>query len=776
MALALACAAFPLEEHDLGLQSSVANCDDAASGFVNPAALGMARRLNIYASTSVGKHGGDLFALGLASRWFFTGYRDRDSFGVGRAHVWTTSYGVELVDNFYVGASYSTTNVEGAGSFSSVDLGALFRPLNRLSIGMVGRDLNRPERPLAKAAAGHTGGSTSRIEPSLDLGIAVRPFTDRFEIFMASRLVKGKSPGGSGLRIGMSMEPLDGLALSADVDGDRRISVGLRINSAKLGLGISEIGREGNAAGTPFLALTWSADRRRTFLRRGGCLARIDVSGTISDREAGLSLLGVGPRPLRRITDEIDKAAADPAVAGMVLRIGAVDAGMGTVEEIAGALRRFKRTGKQIVSYIESVGGKGYYIASVSDRIIAEPMGYVFLTGMRAEISFYKDLLGKLGVNVDYEKVGKYKTAPEIYAEDRMSEPFREQVESLLDDRYDIFISGIAKARGMPAGKLRALIDEGIIDAEDAFRNGLIDQLGYYDDALKAAGELSGLGGESPRVIRMSKRSYWRYRWRRPPKVALIYVSGGITSGDSRTDLLSGSWTTGSHTISEALRRVRRDRSIKAVVLRVNSPGGEVLASDVIWREVKATRESGKPVIASVADMAASGGYYVICGADSIVSNPSATVGSIGVFAIKPNLKGLYDKLGIRKEIFKRGENADILSFYGGFTESQRELVRRSIGRSYENFILRVAKGRGIDRTLADRLGEGRVYTGRQGYESGLVDVLGGLPEALEIAKKKAGIESPVDLIELPPRRISLRRLFLDAGLSWILPFRVFLP
>jgi len=287
---------------------------------------------------------------------------------------------------------------------------------------------------------------------------------------------------------------------------------------------------------------------------------------------------------------------------------------------------------------------------------------------------------------------------------------------------------------------------------------GLVDTTGYYEEAVRLAGILSGLTTEEEasdkiRRVDLSHRTEWRTRWGDPLKIAVIYASGMINTGKSGTDPLLGERIMGSETLSRLLRTAREDRSIRAIVLRIDSGGGSSLASDLIWRAAHKTREAGKPLLVSVGNAAASGGYLIACPADTIVANPSAIVGSIGVFAGKLNIAGLYKKVGIKTEVVQRGESAGLFSTAEGFNARQRELVRKSVHRIYKDFVSKVAEARHMSYAVVDSLGKGRIYTAAQGVENGLIDEIGDLHYTVKIAKTMAGIEGDVQLVFLPRER-----------------------
>jgi protease IV len=343
--------------------------------------------------------------------------------------------------------------------------------------------------------------------------------------------------------------------------------------------------------------------------------------------------------------------------------------------------------------------------------------------------------------------VGKYKNAPNQFTEKGFTPPHREQMEDLVDNLYAEFVAGLGAGRNKTPEQVQAMIDGGPYDGESALKAGLVDEL-VYDDQLKA--RLKDASALSPgRYARRSRG----FGLDRRPKVALIYAVGDIIPGESQGSPLGGQFA-GSDTVAGALRDARKDSDIKAIVLRVDSPGGSGTASEVIWRELSLARRS-KPVVVSMSDTAASGGYYISIPADAIVAEPASITGSIGVFSGKMSLRGLYDKIGLTKEIVDRGRNASIFSDYRPWTAEEREQIRALMVSFYEDFVNKAAKGRGKSYEEIHRVAQGRVWTGEDALKVGLVDRLGGLETALAVVREKAklGVEEELNLVVLPERK-----------------------
>ena len=459
------------------------------------------------------------------------------------------------------------------------------------------------------------------------------------------------------------------------------------------------------------------------------------------------SFLERRPTSLRTFVESLDRAATDPNVKAVVLRVSFLGTGWGRVQELRAAVQRFRRSGKPAYAHIEFCGNKEYYLATACSKVYAVPTAILQVSGLAAEVTFFRKTLDKLGIQAQFEGVGKYKNAPNTFTESAFTAPHREQMDALLDSIYADFVSSIAQGRGKTADEVRRLVDRGPYDAPEALRVGLVDEL-LYRDELES--KLSGASRVTPGRYVRGLRSLLDRR----PKVAVVYAVGDIMPGESEGGTFGGEGSAGSDTISAAIREARTDEDIRAIVLRVDSPGGFGPAADVIRREVQLARKA-KPIVISMGDTAASGGYYVTIGSSAIVAQPATITGSIGVFSGKFNLRGLYDKLGVTKEILTRGAHAAIFTSYRPWTEEERTRVRDQNVAFYKEFVRKVAEGRGKSYETIDAVAQGRVWTGADALERGLVDRLGGLEEAVALAKEKARIrkEQEVSLVILPPRK-----------------------
>ena len=488
----------------------------------------------------------------------------------------------------------------------------------------------------------------------------------------------------------------------------------------------------------------------------------------------------------------IRKAGADKAVSALLLEIDGPALGWGKMHELTRAIADFRATGKKVYAYIDGGANADYMIALACDDVCVPDAAWLMLTGVRMEVTFYKGLLDKLGVKADMLHMGDFKGAAEPYTRENLSEPNRKQLSNVLDDFYDNemvarVVSGRKKANLTPA-RVKKLIDAGPYSARAALEAGLIDRVAYLDDyesvikadlgvdsievrrnyGKKKHEEVSIMGLYSKLLLGSGPKVFSS----KTPKVAVIYATGAIVSGKSGTSLMGGE-SVGSETLIAAIRQAEEDDTVKAIVLRVDSPGGSALASDLIWKEL---RRCKKPILASMSDVAASGGYYIAMAAGKIYAEPGTITGSIGVVGGKMALRGVYDKIGIKTEVLSRGANSGLLSSTEPFSDSEREAFRSLMKDTYDIFVDKALEGRTragkkMSRDELLELAGGRIWTGRQAKANGLIDELGTLEEVIAAAAKLGGLPATrrPDLLYLPKSRGLMESLLenqLDASLA----------
>ena len=494
------------------------------------------------------------------------------------------------------------------------------------------------------------------------------------------------------------------------------------------------------------IAVLWSALRKGEPTIRDNSVLTLRVAGALPDYSPDdpfKKYFGGPDQSLTGLVMQFKKAKVDKRIKAILLDVNMSGVGWGKAEELRDAITDFRSSGKPVYAFIEFGLNKEYYIATACDKIIVPPPGNLFITGLAADVMFFRGSLDKLGIFPDIYQIGKYKSAGNMFTQKEMTEAHREYINSMLDDLYNRYINTIAQARKKSPEEMRALIDNAPYNALTAKEAGLIDESLYKDEVEK---QLKTLLGYKETDTLATVRGY-DYRDVSPEslglnkgeRLAVIYASGTIESGSSQKSP-SGEQSIGSDTVAKALSDAAADKSIKAIVLRVDSPGGSGLASDIIWHAVEEANKK-KPVVVSMSDVAASGGYYISASAAKIIAQPSTITGSIGVVAGKPVMRGFYDWLGISNEYVLRGKTAGMFRETEKFSDEERVKFEEWIKTTYyRDFIPKVAKGRSKDPEYVDSVGQGRVWTGAQAKDRGLVDEFGGLDKAVEVAKQLAKI------------------------------------
>lgn len=472
------------------------------------------------------------------------------------------------------------------------------------------------------------------------------------------------------------------------------------------------------------------------------------------------------PLTVVNVWEMLRKAGADRRIKAIVLEPQNLSVGWGKLEEIRGDLEQFKKSGKPLYAFLKTPGTREYYLATAATRIYLAPEDELNLKGMRFELMYFKKTLDKLGVQVEVEHAGKYKDFGDMFTRTNMSPETKEVLDSILDDLYGNLLQRIATARKKTVDEIRATIDQGPFLSGQAMQKGLVDSLRYEDQMF---GELKAAlkSGE------LKKLSYREYAKISPAsvglegkqRIALVTGQGGISRGDPDSDAFSNDDGITSESFNKLLRKAEGDATIKGVIVRIDSPGGEVFASDAIWREMNLLSKK-KPVVISMSDTAASGGYYIAMSGDPIVAYPGTLTGSIGVVYGKANLHGLYDKVGVSKDFLTRGRFADIDSDYKPLSPEGRAKLREAIDENYKMFVTKVAQARRRPFDQIEPLSQGRVWLGSQAKANGLVDQLGGLDRAIELVKEKAKIpkDEKITIVTYPPKRSIFDVMFGHSG------------
>ena len=719
-------------------QKSVATSDDTTSLYFNPAGLGYhALQLGyFYGRNQQNRLDDHMVFLNLLGIAFSTQWRLGESNDYARRY--TLGMGVINTEAFAIGTSYSWYDSSFAylDRYNQWDLGFIFRPWRRLSLGAVGRALNKPLfrgeifetnwdlgvglRPLpGKYVENLTLSVDANLNPRTTWGAVTPKFIAEASLWPGNTIYGGFNQN-TGAFFGLRFaQYISQLSLQANTPADA---------GAFLGGGLL-IGRERYATGIPALS---------RFLE-------INLDDPVSERKQEGFLFLSENFTFLELVRTIQLAKKDAQIKGILLTGREFKGGWGQAEELREALLSFQQK-KPVYAYLENAGNKEYYIASMADRIFMPQSAMLDISGLKAETYFVKDLLAKVGVKADFIALGDYKSAPDRLTRSEPTKFDREQLEALLK-------SGVAELKAaIIAGRLRVkeekideLMDKGFFSATRAQEAGLIDEVAYMSEVEN---QLTAHGFSAPNW-RVSAQDYAQTRfyddtWGTKPSVAVLVLAGEIMSGQSRPEGIFNKGTVGSETIEKILEQIRDDGNIKGLVLRIDSPGGSSLASDIIWnkiREVKKARGADFPIIVSIGNMAASGGYYLAVGGDEIFASHNSITGSIGIFTGKFNVKGLYDWLGVRKHTFKTHRNGAIFSESEGFTEEEKLLIKEHLTEFYELFLRRVADNRGTSPEQVKPVAGGRVWSGKDALAKKLVDKHGGLLLALQLVRDKAGID-----------------------------------
>lgn len=483
----------------------------------------------------------------------------------------------------------------------------------------------------------------------------------------------------------------------------------------------------------------------------------LELSGEINEQRSMdfFSAIGGQFTPVQHdFIDALDTAKSDPHIDALVVKIGPLETGWGKLEEIRSHMLAFRASGKPSICYLggDGIGNLEYYVASACDKIWLVPTAPISIHGMMAQALFLRGTLDKLKIYPDYYHIAEYKTASNSLTEKKFTPAHREEVDSLLHGIYNQYLNEVSQARSMDRAAFEKLVEQGPLSSDEALNGKLVDRLAYWD-------QLQDFVKEKSKDWNPVKLGRYRGQIKNEggTRIAVVHATGLIVSGESG-NAPGGGFIMGSESVAADLRRAREDSGIKAIVLRVDSGGGSAVASEVIRREVVLAKGS-KPVVVSMSDVAASGGYWIAMSANKIVADPNTITASIGVLGGKLNVSGLYSMLGLSTDSVATSENATIYSAQQNFTPAQQKLIQKSLQDVYTNFTKGVAEGRKMSVEAVDKIGKGRVWTGAQGKELGLVDELGDLNRAVEVAKQLASIpaDQQVRIVRFPEERTFLQ-------------------
>lgn len=511
------------------------------------------------------------------------------------------------------------------------------------------------------------------------------------------------------------------------------------------------------------IGISASMSQPTAFSPSSNSVLKIALNGALSDQKADnpyAMLLGEEDTELS-LTDilkAIKEAKNSDNIKGIYIEAGNFSAGSSSIDAIRRAITDFKESGKFVVAYGDQYTQGSYYLASVADKVYINPQGALLLTGMSSQTMFYKGLLNKLGVEMLIFKVGTYKGAVEPFMLDKLSDANREQISSYMNGIWDNITADIAKSRKIAVEDVNHYADQGFAIAlpVKAVECGLVDELKYKPEAEEYVKELAGQTDKKLKTVGVDKvRNIKSKEGKSKNKIAVLYAEGEITEAVTSPYSMDKSIT---EKVAKELIKLKEDESIKAVVLRVNSPGGSAFTSEQIWKQVLELKKV-KPIVVSMGDVAASGGYYISCAANKIVAEPNTLTGSIGIFGMFPNMTGLFNKVALTTDVVKTNTYADLGDVSRPMREDEKALIQSRIESGYDTFITRCADGRGMTKAAIDSIGQGRVWTGEQAIEKGLVDELGGIEKAIAVAAKLADLKD-YKLVEVSGSKDFLKDLF----------------
>jgi len=700
---------------------------------------------------------------------------------LGRVH---SGLGLSLRNRFYFGVAWRHTE-SGADNpidgLDALDVGMLWRPTRWFSLGAVLRDLNNPSL------------DGQRVSRRYDLGFTVRPGTDR--VLLDAGVSVNEDTEDVDVNTRLAVEPLDGWQIAATATIQPRadavhlaIGAGMTFHFGPIGVDSGTVMRrpDGGAVSVEgySVGVRLSGVPHRSLVRRVGKTVVVPLG---SAGEVPNPTLFSGGRPtFTHVVRAMDALGNDETVSGVLIRDKRTAFGWAQTEELRGVIASLKARGKRVSVYLDHGELRHLYLYAGADTVVLNPAGGLRLVGLRTSLTYFKSALDTLGIQTQWVRFGKYKTFPEQFERTDASAESREVRNSLLDGLYSQITEAIATGRKMEGAKVRAIMDKGPLVGQETVDNGFVDRLAFWDEMEKV------LSKESGGPVRLSP---WRRsgvlpekEWGHKPVVAVIPVVGQIVEGSSRTVFGLGTKMAGSDTIIAALTRAERDRNVVGVVLRVDSPGGSTMASDLIQRKVSQLRKK-KPVVVSFGNLAASGGYYIAMGANKVVASDATVTGSIGIFTGKPAFKTLREWLRIGRTTFTRGKFATLFDSDKPWSAEEIALITQKVRHFYDLFLKRVQDGRGMSKDEVVKVAEGRVWLGSQAKERKLVDERGGVLHAIRVVSEMAGVSDPhrVGIRFLPSKTLAervrstlgieiesvLTRLGLRNALALVYPFLV---
>ena len=731
---------------------AVALVDDSSALPLNPGAAGARDLFEVYLSKSIDPGARGHFSTFIGLPNLTLGFQQFQAGVLGDLRKFSLGYTYALSDFISFGIGYhltQQTNVPDS-NINSFDVGMLIRPARFLSFGLAARNLNTPfvgDRQIRRAYVA---------------GVGVRPLGERLTLTADAQWDEGDSVQNITALFGLETEPLDGILLRGGIDLKGQFTVGLGMQFELLNAGYYHAFNGPTNYDGVHLQVT-NAIFESAIRQLGNHFAFVDLTnGLVADTGQPTPALfnNGGPPTYWQILQQLRLIKDMPRYKGVILDVGSLGVGLGLIEELRQAIADLRQSGKQVIVYLNQGGMSEYYLATAADQIVLHPLGGLNLNGFAYVLPYYREIMDKIGVGMDFIKVGSYKTGLESYTQSEPSPATVEQYTAIQQDDFARFRQAMQTRRQIAPEVIDRIFDKTIFTAQESKEIKLVDQVAYRDNLSEIAANLihqPSVSVESIDRIRMHRES-----WEPRDKIAVIYVSGAITEGSSGRDFLFGDSVSGSRTIVEQIYRVRQDPSYKAIVLRVNSPGGSALGSDEIYRALVRFKETtSKPVIVSMGDVAASGGYWIALAGDTILANPSTVTGSIGIYAGKVDFSKLYEMLGIHQAVIKTNEKADQNGEHRPYSEAERQLIQNNLRDFYRVFIERVSSNRKLDIQQVEQVAQGRVYTGAMAHKIKLVDQLGNLDDAIKLARERAVIRTEdVEIVHLP----AINQLLQDFG------------
>ncbi len=721
--------------------TSAALVDDATAPLVNPAGLARMPGLQLFY----------LHERNLARNQIIDGvYLGQSLFGLidfGFDLEWIrgtgpsrrrTSFSLALGSEFLsLGATYHTFSSEDPNldALSTWDIGMVSRPMRYFSLAAAIKNLDAPS---------HGGLGFNR---QYDFALGLRPLGERYSFAVDYLLFDLPSGSNHRLQYTVQAELLKGLLVGAGLSHgfkgeDVLFQASLTLNTSHLG--VTYAGGGSSAGADHIIVARLSSQRYPSIASPQRKFALVDVTDMTKGSSSALAFLGITEvDPYLRLMRLLDGVLRDPELAGLVIKIdNLTEVGLGRSEELRRTLLRMRAAGKKIIAVVLTAGDSEYLIASGADKVFAVPESTLLINGFSVSPIYLGTAMSKLGVSWEVARVGAYKNAPDFFTRSGMSPEERETINAYLDSDVSTFEAALSSTRQISPAKIKAVWSEGLVTPAKAKELGLIDDIIMPEEIESRVRDLAPgtvyEAGYRPGQIRDD-------RWGDRRQIAIVPVIGTIASGRSQEDPLGLAKIAGAESVVRALRRAQDDPLVAAIVLRVDSGGGDGLASDLMYRAVLEAKKR-KPVIASMGDVAASGGYYAAMGADQVFAEPTTITGSIGVFLVKPVLNPLAEKLGIHHETLKRGDLSNFLNLLDPWTAQEKAAAQQWVDAFYDSFITEVSRSRKMTKEQVDAIARGRVWSGIDAKQKGLVDQMGGLLEAIDAARERAGISSSEDL------------------------------